>query len=65
MGGFIKKYGKNENNILSEPKPTYTDENNKKYIMEKTLTADVALIRAMKADKSGNLIFNKTARNFN
>ena len=33
--------------------------------MEKTLTADISLIRAKKADKSGNLIFNKTARNFN
>jgi 3-oxoacid CoA-transferase subunit A len=27
--------------------------------------ADIALVKAMKADKSGNLIFNKTARNFN
>jgi len=29
------------------------------------LTADVALVKAQKADKAGNLIFNKTARNFN
>ena len=35
------------------------------YVMETSLTADVALIKAWKADKSGNLIFNKTARNFN
>jgi len=35
------------------------------YVMETALTADVALIKAWKADKSGNLQFNKTARNFN
>lgn len=35
------------------------------YILEHSLTADVALVKARKADKAGNLIFNKTARNFN
>lgn len=35
------------------------------YLMECSLTADVALVKAYKADKAGNLIFRKTARNFN
>jgi 3-oxoacid CoA-transferase subunit A len=35
------------------------------YIMEPALTADVALVKAWKADKSGNLIYRRTARNFN
>lgn len=35
------------------------------YIMEKSLFADLAIVKAQKADKSGNLIYNKTARNFN
>ena len=35
------------------------------YILEDTLTADVALVKAYKADKAGNLVFRKTARNFN
>ena len=35
------------------------------YILERSLPADVALVKAWKADKSGNLIFRKTARNFN
>lgn len=39
--------------------------NGRSYILEHSLTADVALIKAQKADKAGNLIFNKTARNFN
>lgn len=37
----------------------------KEYILENSLTADVALIKAYKADKAGNLVFRKTARNFN
>jgi len=35
------------------------------YVMEESLTADIALVKAYKADKAGNLVFNKTARNFN
>ena len=35
------------------------------YVMERSLTADLALIKGAKADKAGNLMFNKTARNFN
>ena len=35
------------------------------YIMEKSLFADIAIVKAFKADKAGNLLFRKTARNFN
>ncbi len=35
------------------------------YILEKAIRADVALIRAHKADTLGNLVYYKTARNFN
>ncbi|MDA3129608.1 CoA transferase subunit A [Aliibacillus thermotolerans] len=35
------------------------------YVFEKALKADVALIRAWKADTKGNLVYYKTARNFN
>lgn len=37
----------------------------KEFILEKSLTADMALVKAYKADKAGNLVFRKTARNFN
>ena len=37
----------------------------KKYILELPLRADVALIHAWKADKMGNLVYRRTARNFN
>jgi len=35
------------------------------YVMERALTPDVSLVKAHIADRSGNLIFRKTARNFN
>src|SRR5450830_30667 len=35
------------------------------YVMERSLVADISLVKAQKADKAGNLVFNKTARNFN
>ncbi len=41
------------------------DFDGKPYILELSLTADIALVKAYKADKAGNLIFHKTARNFN
>ncbi|AGE22564.1 CoA transferase subunit A [Geobacillus zalihae] len=39
--------------------------NGKEYILETALVADFSLVRAWKGDKMGNLIYNKTARNFN
>jgi 3-oxoacid CoA-transferase subunit A len=39
--------------------------NGKKYILEESYTSDFSLIRAWKADRFGNLIFRKTAANFN
>jgi 3-oxoacid CoA-transferase subunit A len=35
------------------------------YIMERALVPDVSLVKAQKADRSGNLVFRRTARNFN
>ncbi len=35
------------------------------YVLEKGLTADLALVRAWKGDEEGNLVYRKTARNFN
>ncbi len=37
----------------------------KQYVMERALVPDVALVKAHIADRSGNLVFRKTARNFN
>ena len=37
---------------------------NREYVLEKGLTADFALLKCRQADRYGNLIYNKTARNF-
>ncbi|MCM3757520.1 CoA transferase subunit A [Sporosarcina aquimarina] len=39
--------------------------NGKEYVLEESLTADFSLVRALKADTFGNLVYNKTAMNFN
>ena len=50
--------------LVAEGKET-REFNGKEYVMEHSLTADVALVKAWKADPTGNLVFRKTARNFN
>jgi 3-oxoacid CoA-transferase subunit A len=50
--------------IVAEGKETREFEG-RPYLMERGLTADFALIKAWKGDHSGNLIYRKTARNFN
>ncbi len=50
--------------VVAEGKPVM-EFDGQKYIMERALTADISLVKAWKADKSGNLIYRKTARNFN
>ncbi|WP_010283778.1 CoA transferase subunit A [Bacillus timonensis] len=41
------------------------DFNGKEYLLEEGLTADFSLVKAWKADKHGNLVYRKTAQNFN
>jgi 3-oxoacid CoA-transferase subunit A len=37
----------------------------KEYVMERSIRADVSLVKAWKADTKGNLVYRKTSRNFN
>ena len=39
--------------------------NGEKYVMEKALFADLAIIKGHQSDHSGNIVYNKTAQNFN
>lgn len=50
--------------VVAEGKET-REFNGRMYVMEPSLTADFALVKAWKADSMGNLIYRKTARNFN
>jgi 3-oxoacid CoA-transferase len=65
-GGVIIKYvqGTTKPEILSPPKPTMQIRG-KKYVFEESIFGDFAFIKAQKADRAGNLVFNKTSRNFN
>ena len=50
--------------VVAEGKET-REFNGEHYVMETALKADLSIIKAWKADKFGNLIYRKTARNFN
>lgn len=50
--------------IVAEGKPV-AEFDGKTYVLERGITADVALVKAWMGDKSGNLVYRKTARNFN
>ncbi|CAH1374876.1 unnamed protein product [Tenebrio molitor] len=56
--------GEGKVKIASSPRQAQVF-NGKNYIMEEAITGDFALIKAWKADPHGNLVFNKSARNFN
>ncbi|MGR7994742.1 MULTISPECIES: CoA transferase subunit A [unclassified Xanthobacter] len=50
--------------IIAEGKPT-AEFDGQMYVMERALHADLSIVKAWKADKAGNLVYRKTARNFN
>ena len=60
--GFYTKTG--VGTLVAEGKDVKTFDG-EDYILERGIRADLAIIKGWKADESGNLIFRKTARNFN
>ena len=60
--GFYTKTG--VGTIVAEGKE-HREFNGETYILETGLVADLSIVKAQKGDAQGNLIFNKTARNFN
>ena len=50
--------------VIAEGKETRTF-NGEHYVMETGLTADLSIVKAWKGDTAGNLVYRKTARNFN
>jgi 3-oxoacid CoA-transferase subunit A len=50
--------------LIAEGKET-RDFDGESYVMERSLVADLAIVHAWKADREGNLVYRKTARNFN
>lgn len=64
-GGAPIKYSKDGKIDMASPSRDVKAFNGRSYVMEEAITGDYALIKAWKADKFGNLIFRKSARNFN
>ena len=62
LGGVLTPTG--VGTIVEEGKQKLTVDG-KEYLLETALKADLALIKAKKADTAGNLIYSKAARNFN
>ena len=62
LGGILTPTG--VGTIIADGKEKFIIDN-KEYILEKAISADFAIIKAHKADKLGNLIYSKTARNSN
>ncbi|MBT8412340.1 MAG: CoA transferase subunit A [Octadecabacter sp.] len=60
--GFYTKTG--VGTVIAEGKE-HKDFNGETYILEEGIFADLAIVKAWKADETGNLVFRKTARNFN
>jgi 3-oxoacid CoA-transferase subunit A len=60
--GFYTKTG--VGTVIAEGKDVKTFDG-QDYILERGIVADLAIVKAWKADPSGNLVFRKTARNFN
>ncbi|XP_013178208.1 PREDICTED: succinyl-CoA:3-ketoacid coenzyme A transferase 1, mitochondrial [Papilio xuthus] len=65
QGGAPIKYTKDGKIDIPSAARHVQQFNGKDYIMEEAITGDFALVKAWKADKYGNLIFRKSARNFN
>ncbi len=60
--GFFTKTG--VGTMIADGKE-HKDFNGQTYILEQGIVADLSIVKAWKADPSGNLVFRKTARNFN
>ena len=62
IAGFYTRTG--VGTVIAEGKPVETFDG-QDYILERGIVADLAIVKAWKADTTGNAIFRKTARNFN
>jgi len=62
IGGFFTPTG--YGTLVADGKETRTIDG-KPYVLEQPLTADFALVKAWTGDRAGNLVYRRTARNFN
>jgi 3-oxoacid CoA-transferase subunit A len=64
-GGLPWRYGADGSVAVASPPKETRVFGDKRYVMEEAINADYALVHAQLGDTEGNLVFNKTAMNFN
>ena len=64
-GGLPWRYAPDGSVAVSSPPKEIREFGGKRYVMEEAINADYALVHARLGDTDGNLVFNKTAMNFN
>jgi 3-oxoacid CoA-transferase subunit A len=64
-GGLPWRYAADGSIAIASPPKEIREWGGKRYVLEEAINADFALVHALRADTEGNLVFNKTARNFN
>ncbi|XP_066460950.1 succinyl-CoA:3-ketoacid coenzyme A transferase 1, mitochondrial [Eleutherodactylus coqui] len=65
QGGAPIKYNKDGSIAIASTPKEVKEFDGRQFVMENSITGDFALVKAWKADRAGNVIFRKTARNFN
>ncbi len=64
-GGLPWRYGADGAVEISSPPKEVREFDGRRYVLERSITTDFALVRATRGDRLGNLVFDKATRNFN
>lgn len=64
-GGLPWRYAEDGSIAVASPAKEVREFDGAEYVLERSITTDYALVRAARGDRHGNLVFNKSARNFN
>lgn len=64
-GGLPWRYGADGSVLSASPPREVREFGGRQYVLEESMTPDFALVRATAGDRLGNLVFDKTTRNFN
>jgi 3-oxoacid CoA-transferase subunit A len=64
-GGLPWRYGPDGEVLVASPPKEVREFGGRPYVLEESITTDFALVRAAQGDRHGNLVFSKSARNFN
>jgi 3-oxoacid CoA-transferase subunit A len=64
-GGLPWRYGADGSVAVASPPKEARTYGGREYILEEGIVCDFALVHALRGDRHGNLVFNKSARNFN